>query len=146
MHILYRHEVIDCVGYLKDAVNDKNCLVYAQLAQLSLQKYRIHRKLSDLINTAPPKSRLSERMKDIPNLTLFTYYLLLAKPQPDKIIFLYVTPEDDTSLLEELKHDLQLVQRYADVNQLKVGLYAGMIGRQSAFFSEMTRFQKKAFV
>ena len=139
------HQVIDCVGYLK-SLQGKNCLVYAQL---SLQEYRSHRKLSDLIRTVPPKTHVPDHLKSTPKLTLFTFYLQLAgiNEEVDTIIFIYVTPNDNEgSLLKQIQDDLRPIQKLATAAKIKARLNAGAIGRQAEFFSKLTAFQKNALI
>ena len=94
------HPVLDFVGYLQSC--DKK--MYLVFVQLSLQTYKAHRKLSEIFRVSPSKIVCQK----FSSYSLFDfYYKLIETKEVDKIVFLYISPEEEsTSLLKQLQTDL----------------------------------------
>ena len=136
----YQHAVIDFVGCLKHSDNDLYALV---MIQLSLQKYTVHKKLSELFTQPPPKSHVPECMEKT-GLTLFSYYLQLANLHKEKeieVIFIYISPEEQniSELLCQLQDDLKGYGNKLP-KLLKLRVCVGTLHRESEFYPNMVTY------
>ena len=75
--------------------------------------------------------------------SLFDFYYKLIEPKEvDKIVFLYISPEEEsTSLLKQLQADLCSLAEQVS-NQTGKDIYMGTIPRESGFYSKMQPYIK----
>ena len=117
------HSIVDCVGYLIDE-NRNQWLVFIQI---SLQRYRTHRKLCDMFRHNVQNASWS----------IYTYYrqLFSIKYKSTKVLLLYISPRE-TEL--PISPDLQSSVKKHKINQQ---MYVGVLAKDATFYKEMMEFE-----
>ena len=115
-----RHPTIDGVGLLYEEVTLIPWLVFIQI---SLSRYDEHRsKLSDLLSL--PKEEPKE-LKGSRQKTLYSYYKRLGGDEVEKVMFLYVSPEEMDCNNSPILPSLHKYLTKAKNNQMHFGILSG---------------------
>ena len=133
------HPIIDCVGHLEDAKGTQ----WLVFIQVSLQKYKTHRKLCDILRRFKSKKHTPRELRNS-RFTLYTYYRHLVRIASDdneaKVALLYVSPEETNTenvslVLPSLQNSLKKFKN------LKQKLHVGILSKNdSPFYNTMLEF------